>query len=218
MSLRSLMANAPRGNLRRRVHILTAAVAAVFALAVPAATAGTSVSPVGPSGDTSVKSITIVSGGAVDRVTLSLTFDKGISQVEATKLRSSLAGSMVPSYGVDFWCWGSMDVPDGNGTFSIQYNCGSPRTLPWGYQISAAVQAIIVSPVTEAGLRWWRNSYFAGQNSNHTVPASYILHGTMNPVWATDEVSYQDYMTFLHDVGGGGTGSISFAGGVNLQN
>lgn len=197
---------------RKTLTVATMSAVLALALAGPAGAAATAAP------DTSVKSLVVTSGDSTEHATLSLTFANGISQAAAAKIRSQFAGPVRPDYGVDMWCWGSLNVPDGNGDFSIQYNCGSPRTLPWGYQISSAVQSIIVSPVSETGLRWWRNSYLAGQNAPHTVPANYNFHGTMNPVWATDNVSYQDYMTFRHDLGGGGTGSITFAGGVNLQN
>lgn len=84
--------------------------------------------------------------------------------------------------------------------------------MPWGYEISAAVQAIIVSNVKERGLSWWRDGAFAGQNSPHTVPGDYHFHGNMSPVYSGNEVDYNDYFTFRHNIGSGGTGSISLAG------
>lgn len=169
-----------------------------------------------------VTKVVITSGDATETATLTLNFTKAITATAADKVRDSLGTVMRPAYGAPLRCWGSLSVPDSNGRFTIQYNCNSSSTpgagtLPWGYKISSSVQAIIVSPVSETGLRWWRNGYLGGQNAPHTVPKNYQFHGTMNPVWTTDSVSYQDYMTFRHNIGPGGTASITFAGGVKLQ-
>ena len=101
---------------------------------------------------------------------------------------------------------------------AIAYYCGgSVRTLPWGFQISYATQAIIVSNVTERGMSWWRNGSFAGQNAPHTVPKDYQFHGTFNPVYAGNDIDYSDYMTFRHNVGSGGTGSLTVAAGSRMR-
>ncbi|WP_018687190.1 hypothetical protein [Actinokineospora enzanensis] len=65
-------------------------------------------------------------------------------------------------------------------------------------------------------MRWWRNSYVQPKNSPHNVPKNYIFHGTFNPVYGSDHLDYQDYFTFRHNVGSGGTGSLTIAGAVDL--
>ncbi len=112
-------------------------------------------------------------------------------------------------------CEGSGNRSDSNGTLSLQYACiSSSGTLAWGYRISPAVRAIIVSNVSESGLRWWRNGVSMPQNAPHVVPKDYTIHGSMTPTYNNNRVEYQDYMTFRHNVGSGGTGSITWAGRV----
>ncbi len=48
------------------------------------------------------------------------------------------------------------------------------------------------------------------------MPSDYTLHGTMNPVYVNDILDYQDYLTFRHNIGSGGTASVTFAGSVRL--
>jgi hypothetical protein len=173
--------------------------------------------------------------GAVDSVvvemdtpaghsTLSLAFDKAVSRDEADRFRTSLVTSAPQSQvspaalnGAPLWCGSYISDGDSNGYFSIQYFCGGTSTLPWGFQISTAVKAIIVSSVNEAGLSWWRNGYVQAQNAPHVVPKDYQFHGTMQPVWARDKVTYQDFMTFRHNLGPGGTGTLTFYGAVELK-
>lgn len=176
--------------------------------------------------DSRVHSVVVETGTAKGKATLSLSFDgAGISKAEADKVRASLSRSAAVT--VDrvrkvqapptLWCGTGLTSFDSNGQFDIAYYCSPTiNTLPWGFRISTAVKAIIVGNVSETGLRWWRNGYLGGQNAAHNVPADYLFHGNMNPVWSTDHISYQDYMTFRHNLGGGGTGSLAFAGEVLL--
>jgi len=52
-------------------------------------------------------------------------------------------------------------------------------------------------------------------NSPHPeTPKDYTLHGNMRGATPNSKIQYQDYMTFRHNVGPGGTGSIVFSGEV----
>jgi hypothetical protein len=112
-------------------------------------------------------------------------------------------------------CEGSGDWSDSNGKLSLQYTCTSSYPLAWGFKISAAVQKIIVSNVNEQGLSWWRNGVRMPQNAQHVVNKNYQFHGTMNGANPNSKIQYQDYMTFRHNIGPGGTGSIAWSGEVN---
>ncbi len=68
--------------------------------------------------------------------------------------------------------------------------------------------------ITETGLSWWRKGAAMPQNAPHVVPPSYTLHGSMTPVPYNSRVEYQDYITFRHNVGSGGTASVTWAGRV----
>ncbi|BFU44701.1 hypothetical protein KRMM14A1004_29380 [Krasilnikovia sp. MM14-A1004] len=169
--------------------------------------------------DSRVKTLVIAANaGDSFHSTLRLNFDSPISQQQAAAITSAMAGPTVTPTGESMWCLGYISRNDANSTFYIQYNCGSPRTLTWGWKLSASLQSVIVSSVSEIGLQWWRNGAFAGQNAPHVVPKDYTIHGTMNPVYAGNDIDYQDYATFRHNVGTGGTGSVSWAGSVILRN
>ena len=53
------------------------------------------------------------------------------------------------------------------------------------------------------------------KNAGHYVPDYYQFHGTMTGATRGTRIDYQDYMTFRHNIGPGGTGSITWAGRVN---
>lgn len=170
-----------------------------------------------------VSEITIRDDAGPTTSVLTLSFEKPISEKEADRVEAGLradgASSLqVQATGDKLWCWGSIVDQDSNASFDIQYSCNSPRTLAWGLKLKPAVQRIVVGNVSEGGLTWWRNLAYAGKNAPHTVPPSYLFHGTMNPVYAGNDIDYQDYITFRHNVGSGGTGSVTWAGSVVLQN
>ena len=39
----------------------------------------------------------------------------------------------------------------------------------------------------------------------------------MKPVYNSDTVDYQDYLTWRHNIGPGGTAAVTFAGSVGLD-
>ena len=188
------------------------------AVAIASVAAGGAPASAAPADGGTVKSLVIedTSGGL--HSTLTLTFDKPISAAEARRARSAVDSAQLAPIGDKMWCGGYISDVDANGRFSIQYYCGSTRTLPWGFQLAPDLQAIAVSSVSERGMSWWRNGYFGGQNAPHTVPASYQFHGTLTPVYAGNDVDYSDHLTFRHNLGSGGTASLAVAGSVVLQN
>jgi hypothetical protein len=118
-------------------------------------------------------------------------------------------------------CEGSGNWSDSNGKLSLQYTCNSSRRtgyLAWGYRISSGVKAIITGGVSERGLSWWRNGVAMPSNAPHPgVSKDYVFHGTMTGANSNMDITYQDYLTFRHNVGGGGTGSIAWAGKVHTR-
>jgi hypothetical protein len=98
---------------------------------------------------------------------------------------------------------------DHDGTFHIQRACAS-SSAPWGYQISPAVQAMIVGTVSEAGLEWAKNGATQPKMAPHpAVIKNYIFHGTFSGSPANTHIAYTDYISFRHS---GGTGYIQFYG------
>ncbi|SEM28034.1 hypothetical protein [Nonomuraea pusilla] len=117
---------------------------------------------------------------------LTLTFDESISAAKAEAVRKSVAGDQkvnATASGAPMWCGSKWSSGDANGSWTIGYQCGSTRTLPWEYQLSAAVRAIVVGYVGESGLDRWRNGSFAGHLAPHVEPPDYHFHGTMKPVY-----------------------------------
>ena len=172
-----------------------------------------------------VKSIQIKSsapGGQLDTV-VTLTFDKPVDAGHAAQYSRQLTnsatsvmtatGQLGPAY---ISCGGSGAWADANGSLVMQYTCLSTRaTIAWGFKISPALQAIIVGNVSERGLSWWRNGVAMPMNSPHAVPAYYQIHGSMTGANPNTQIDYQDYITFRHNVGSGGSGSITWAGRVH---
>jgi hypothetical protein len=150
-----------------------------------------------------------------------LNFDKPIDAARAEQYTQQFAPAKAgiratelgPAY---ISCDGSGDWSESDGHLSMQYTCLSTRaTLAWGFTVSPALQAVIVSNLSERGLSWWLNGTSMSQNAPHTVPASYQMHGSMVGASPDSQLEYQDYITFRHDIGPGGTGSITWAGRVH---
>jgi len=162
-----------------------------------------------------VRVITVSTGSS----TLTLHLDNGIPASTASKVKQKLQQNVPSAAAVRaadiMFCTTQRSYTDSNGTLHLARFC-SLHQLRWDYRISAAVQAIIVSNVHEYGLWYWINGTRQPQNSPHTVPRDYLFHGTMSRVYTGQIVDYQDYMTFRHNVGSGGTGSIFFYGSIQL--
>ena len=80
-------------------------------------------------------------------------------------------------------------------------------------QLSDGIRARIVGNVNEDGLWWWRNGVRQSRNAPHPNRSKYyVFHGTWNPMWNGDLITYQDYISFRHNIGSGGRGSVLFAG------
>lgn len=148
---------------------------------------------------------------------LTLTFDESISAAKAEEVRKSLAGDQkvnARASGTPMWCGGKWSSGDVNGSWTIGYQCGSSRTLPWGYQPSAAV----LGYVSESGLDRWRNGSFAGHLAPHVEPPDYHFHGATKPVYVGNDIDYRDLSAYRHTIGSGGTAKLSVAESVVLQN
>jgi hypothetical protein len=186
-----------------------------------AASAATASSAVAQSAPKSIRSIQVrssFSGGDLTSTT-ELKFAHPVSVAEAGQYSRQLAGGglaaaqLGPSY---ISCEGSGAWSDSNGKLSLQYTCTKGTGyLAWGFKLSAAVRAIVVGNINETGLRWWLNGKAKPQNAPHVVPPSYLLHGTMSGASTGSTVDYQDYITFRHNVGSGGTGSVTWSGRVH---
>lgn len=152
--------------------------------------------------------------------TLELSFDEPLSQSEAEQIRQQMTSDAPVQRTQEverLACRTNLDRSDSNGNWTLQYQCLEDfAILNWGYRLSPANQATVVGSVTEDGLRWWRNSIEQPKNSPHIVPADYLFHGSMRPVYNGDIVDYQDYLTWRHNIGPGGTAAVTFAGSVGL--
>lgn len=184
--------------------------------AVPTSTASVYSDP----GNTS--SVHVKSSSAVQyQSSIDLKFDKPVSVKVADSYVQRLANAIrpveaAPQLGPEYLsCGGSGKWSDNNGSLTLQYTCSTTDRIAWSYRISPQVQAIIVSNISEQGLDWWVNGVKKPRNAPHNVPKDYLLHGTMSGATRGTQVDYQDYITFRHNLGGGGTGSITWAGRVH---
>ena len=83
----------------------------------------------------------------------------------------------------------------------------------WSVRLSDGIRARIVGNVNEDGMWWWRNGVRQSRNAPHPSRSKYyVFHGTLNPMWNGDLITYQDYISFRHNIGSGGRGSVLFAG------
>lgn len=176
-------------------------------------------------GDGAVWTLTISDDGS----TLNLRFDEPVTQSDVAAVEEALTGDFVAASSTttsvaafdpdakNMWCGSRTSHIDSNGTLTLDRRCGTYRDILWSYRISTAVKAIIVSNVSETGLWYWIDGVRQPRNAPHNVPDWYTFHGRMYGVNTGEYVQYQDYMTFRHNVGPGGTGSITFAGHVNAR-
>jgi hypothetical protein len=101
---------------------------------------------------------------------------------------------------------------DHDGTFTAEWYPDN-RQIRWTYRISAAVRAIITSPVSEEGLYYEINGKGQPQNAPHNVGSDYLFHGTMSNVSNYSTVEYTDYYSFEVKIDGQvGSASISIYG------
>jgi hypothetical protein len=154
------------------------------------------------------------SGGSV---TLTLKFDKPVTQAEATRLETELASPLTPAAPAsvrNMKCNQSDVLFNSHGRVDLYYKCFPTHAVTqWSIRISTDLQSKIVGQVNEHGMQWWRNSVEQARNASHlNYPKNYIFHGTLNPMWNGNRITYQDYFTFQHNIGSGGSGSVVFAG------
>ncbi|MEY2847615.1 MAG: hypothetical protein RI885_280 [Actinomycetota bacterium] len=171
-----------------------------------------------------VPASTSVAGGTVSS-SLRLTFDQPKPKQEADAFASQLKQSMAESVqaaqqeasraaavrGLN--CNSGFTVIDTNGTFAVQWACGSTN-VPWGYRLSTAVQLIVVGTVAERRMDWAVNGVSRGRQAPHpAVPAGYQFHGTFSNVAAGRTVNWNDTISFRFN---GGSGLVSIQGAFKL--
>lgn len=171
----------------------------------------------------STREIVLTSGSAEFTTTLRLTFEEPVTFADSQRIVRDLGVTTVsqsqvaPTATTNLSCGESFTKVTNEGKWDMKYTCfPTYATTPWSFKISSTVQYIIVSNVTEDGLWWWRNGVRQTKLARHVVPKDYLFHGTMSKMWNGDSISYQDYFTFRHNVGSGGTGSIAIAGSFTV--
>jgi hypothetical protein len=196
-----------RTRIRAAISVLWAVVLSVLLLGAPPASAALTAPP--------VQMIEIAAGHNI----LTLRLDSPMPASEAAAATRTLhrdlqASAAAPVPDIMF-CTTGRSYTDSNGTLNLARFCDL-RQLRWDYRISEGVQAIIVSPVSETGLWYFINGVRQPRNAPHLEPRDYLFHGTMSGIDTGVTVDYQDYLTFRHNIGPGGTGSITFAGSVRM--
>lgn len=115
------------------------------------------------------------------------------------------------------FCDESYSFSDSNGTFSVQRRCGI-AAAPWSWRMSYALQKICVNgTVKESGLKWTKNGVTQPKMSPHAgVICGYYFHGTFR-VHKGDRVTYNDTVTFRHNLGSGGNATVRFDGRLKFR-
>jgi hypothetical protein len=93
---------------------------------------------------------------------------------------------------------------NGNGSEQMKY---SNNREQWGYQISPAVQAIIVGLVSQDADRYHGNTI--KHYAHHDVGAAYFHHGSSGGIESAGTYATTFRATFRHNVGPGGNGVLS---------
>lgn len=108
---------------------------------------------------------------------------------------------------------------DENGTFRMRLQClPTQGVLNWGFTFNPQWRAMAISPVSEDGMRYWRNGARMPKNSPHVEPVDYFYHGTRPEVFVGEDIDYQNFFTFKANFGGAtGTARVAFAGSVILK-
>jgi hypothetical protein len=153
-------------------------------------------------------------------VVVQVTFDQPVEQTFAAGVRDQLSAEpAITQLNVEHLTCGQEIVrTDRNGGWRIRYACFPLyAVLNWDYRLSPTARATVVGSISERGLSWWRNGVAQRQSSGHpSIPPDYLLHGVMKKVWNGDVIDYQDYITWRHNIGPGGTIAVTFAGSVSV--
>lgn len=151
------------------------------------------------------------------------------SSVEVTKVPSGYRGTdededgtgstmaLAPEY-FQVYCDEFYSFRDENAQFTIQRGCGLNRA-PWSIRLAEDVQAICVTgTVNEAGLKWTLNGVSKPQQAPHAgVTCGYIFHGRFSGVSRGDGVTYTDTIKFRHNLGPGGTATVTVYGKLRFR-
>jgi hypothetical protein len=142
-----------------------------------------------------------------------LEFDHPVSAGQAQALQAGLRAPVAAM----LQCNRYYEFYDSNGRYTIQHACGS-QFAPWSFRMSANIQAIVFGNVSERGLMWKVNGRTMSMQSPHVVAASYLFHGTYNSITANANIQYQDVFTFRHNLGTGGTATLTMTGDHTFTN
>lgn len=171
-----------------------------------------------------VRTITVVGGSQELKATLTINLDSAVTPARATVLQQELQTTIEPGISAIVThiprlpCQTGITMYKDHGNVDLQYKCyPTYATTQWGLRLSNSARKIIVGNVNEDGMRWWRNGTPQPKNAPHrNVSKYYVFHGSLSKMWNDDSITYQDYITFLHNVGSGGTGSVLFAGSYSV--
>ena len=138
-----------------------------------------------------------------------------------TRAPEAVAAAALPpsdgSGGYFKWpCNKVLTVNDGNATFTYQHKYGTGRTSPWSIKLSPYIREIAGGNlVTEVGMSWRVSGKGAmPRQAGHREPASYLFHGTFNPVVTGTKFGYWDHFSFRHNLGSGGTATLDVEGAI----
>lgn len=92
---------------------------------------------------------------------------------------------------------------DSSGTMTIQHKCKGTTTA-WGYKNSIAACLLVSGSMHESGMSWSRNGVAKPRQASHDVGCGYTFHGTFNPAYDDDRITYSDTFTFKTKLGGSG--------------
>ena len=151
-----------------------------------------------------------------DASTVVVQGNNGTVNRRATVKSSKLAAGTTPQgtgpAAANLQCNRFYSYSDFDGSYTIQRACAS-QYAPWGLKLSAYWQSHVVGLVNERGLDWKLNGANRPRQAPHPgTSANYTFHGTYSGIRDRYNVSYQDLISFRHNLGPGGEAAITFYG------
>jgi len=184
-----------------------------------------------PTDPHNVRHVEAIVKGEMYSTKVSLNFKTPITQSEADTLVSQIHSQNVSAplsfkaaplnagpAGAALQCNTGYDWWDTAGNYGTQRYCGG-NTAGWHFKINAYWKSHIIGYVHEYGMMWTLNGAPRGMQAPHTEPSWYVFHGNYGGLAAGNKtVSNNDVFGFVHNLRGGGEGTITVHGSAIYTN
>jgi hypothetical protein len=185
---------------RKRSLLTVVVLAAVVALSAP-----TEAQAATPTQDITW---TDKSADGVISTRVTLRFPQGApssSAIDALRTNSTASGAVTAAgpgpQGAWLYCNTFYSFSTVDATWSFQHQCGG-KTGPWGIDLAAKWCAVAIGVAAEQGMDWTYNGVKQGRQAPHAQGCIYQFHGTYNPDYDYDWITYSDTFQLPVNIGG----------------